>query len=220
MATQFDGVVRYASWLALLGDWAYDADAAPQSRTSTGAPALRLSLLVALGLSQAQGQERGPVHRQLRRSGRRRGAPRAASTASSAATSIMPRSATSTACSIATTATGSRAAPRWSSISTARSRSSTGSSAARSIRSTRAPDAPSCDWRAEYREDRCSSPTPGAPQVNGVVRTLTEIDRASSARAATRSTAITPRPASAPCPARPIPRSAWRCVAGRRDRRA
>ena len=70
----FDGVVRYARWLALLGDWAYDVDAPAQPLLQPGAAAAGLSLLVALGLSQIQGQERGPVHRRLRRRDRRRGA--------------------------------------------------------------------------------------------------------------------------------------------------
>ena len=109
-----------------------------QSPLQPRAAAPGLSLLVAFGLSQIQGQERRPVHRRLRRRDRRRGARGARSTASSAATSTTPRSARSAACSIATTAIGSRAARRWSSISTAGSRSCTGWSCARSTRWTRA----------------------------------------------------------------------------------
>ena len=123
---QFDGIVRYARWLAILGDWAYSRGAAHQHRLQLGAPQARPALLVAVGLPQAQGQERGAVHRQLRARGRRARRAGAASTAWSAATSITPRSATSTASSTATTATGSRAAPRWSRTSTAACASSTG----------------------------------------------------------------------------------------------
>ena len=69
----FDGVVRYAKWLALLGDWAYELTLRLNNVLNRARRRLGLSLLVALGLSQVQGQERGPVRQRLRQSDRRRG---------------------------------------------------------------------------------------------------------------------------------------------------
>ena len=91
---QFDGIVRYARWLAILGDWAYSAALRINTTLQLGPPQARPALLVAVGVPQAQGQERRAVHRQLRaRRGRAKRAG-AASTAWSAATSTTPRSAT------------------------------------------------------------------------------------------------------------------------------
>ena len=77
--------------------WAYTliADAQPLVQRAAHAPGL--PLLVAVGLPQAQGQERGQLSSPTSRVVDRRGAARAASTASCAATSTTPRSATSTA---------------------------------------------------------------------------------------------------------------------------
>ena len=56
------------------------------------------------------------------------------------------------------------------------------------------------------------------PQINGVVRTLATRSRASCAPRATRSRSSARR-TSAPCPARPIPRSGCRCLPAARLRR-
>jgi UDP-2,3-diacylglucosamine pyrophosphatase LpxH len=57
---EFDAVVKHARWLALLGDGAYDL-ALWLNRHFNTVRRPRLSVLVALGLSQAAGQERGAI---------------------------------------------------------------------------------------------------------------------------------------------------------------
>ena len=92
---QFDGVIGYAKWLAHVGDWAYALALALNDRLHMVRRRLRAALLVALGLSQAQGQECGRICLALRRGrGARRRCPRA-STASYAAISTKRKSAKS-----------------------------------------------------------------------------------------------------------------------------
>ena len=69
---EFDVVVRYAKWLALLGDWSYDRRALGEHPFQRSAPLVRHALLVALGLSQAQGQARGELYRRVRDGARRK----------------------------------------------------------------------------------------------------------------------------------------------------
>ena len=70
---QFDAVVRYAKWLAFLGDWAYNAALTVNVWFNAVRRKLGLPYLVAVGLSEAKGQERGRICRTLRKRGRRRG---------------------------------------------------------------------------------------------------------------------------------------------------
>ena len=72
---QFDGIVRYATLARDPGRLGLHRRAARQHDVQLGPPQARPALLVAVGLPQAQGQERGPVHRQLRGRGRERSAP-------------------------------------------------------------------------------------------------------------------------------------------------
>ena len=90
---RFDGVITCAKWLAHLGDWAYGMALRGNDLFFRGAPPLGPALLVAVGLAQAQGQERGGIHfAALKRSWRMR--PRSAAwTAWCAAISIMRKSA-------------------------------------------------------------------------------------------------------------------------------
>ena len=76
-----------------------------KSRKAAGA-----ALLVALGLAEAQSQERGRIHLPLRRSGGGGSAQSEAWTGWFAAISTMPKSARSAACFISTTETGLKAA--------------------------------------------------------------------------------------------------------------
>ena len=62
----FDLVVTQARWLALLGSKAYDVANPGQPRLQRATPAARLSLLVALAMGQAQGEERRELHRRIR----------------------------------------------------------------------------------------------------------------------------------------------------------
>ena len=71
---QFDLVVQNARWLALLGDKAYDFAIVGQPHLQRDPPPPRLSLLVAVALGQAEGEERRELHRRLREDARRRGA--------------------------------------------------------------------------------------------------------------------------------------------------
>src|SRR5580704_12444614 len=93
----------------------------------------------------------------------------------------MPKSAISAASSTAMTAIGSKAAPRWSSISTAGSRSSAGLRRANSTCSTpschSSPRNPSASRsRLRRRRMRIAIVTDAwHPQVNGVVRTLSTV---------------------------------------------
>ena len=115
---EFDSVVRYAKFLALLGDRAYSAALIVQPLVQRAAPPAGLSLLVAVGLAEAPGEGGGEGGRPVRERARRTRRAGAASTAWCAATSITPRCARCRACCISTTATGWKAAPRWSSIMT------------------------------------------------------------------------------------------------------
>ena len=99
------------------------------------------------------------------------------------------------------TATGSKAAPLWSSITTAGWKSSTGPTRSRPDRVQPAPIRPARAGRGLMRILIVTDAW--APQVNGVVRTLQSV-RPSSRRRATRSTSISPDLfRSMPCPTYP-----------------
>ena len=113
---EFDSVVRYAKFLALLGDWAYTAALGRQHLVQRGAAAARLPLLVAVGLAEASGEGGGQGDRPVRGCVcPTRQSVAAASTVWCAGTSIMRRCARSAACYTATMGTGSKAAPHSSS---------------------------------------------------------------------------------------------------------
>ena len=207
----FDGIVRYARWLAFLGDRAYNTMITinhwyNQLRHLLGYDYWSLSAYLKhkvknaveyiSNFEHAVAEEAKTPRRRRRRS---------------AATSTRRRSATSTTSSTATTATGWRAAPRWSSIATAGWRSSTGRRCARSRyfhmtqRATAAlmrilivTDA----WHAAG-ERRGAHPDPHA--------------RGTDAAWAMRCMSSRPT-CSTTCPARPIRRSAWRCCRSAADR--
>ena len=154
----------------------------------------------------------------MRKSSRTRPA-RAASTAWSAAISTPPRCAISAASNIIMTAIGSKAAPRWSSISTAGWRCSTGP--------TRSPPrgatsrAAAIELPAGGLSGRCasrSSPMPGRRRSTAwsarCRRCAAELERQGHERAGHLA-----RPVSLRCRARPIPKSAWRWPRARRGRR-
>ena len=63
----FDLIVKNARWLALLGDTRLHAGVMGQPSLQPGAPLARLRLLVAVGFSEAAGQERGAIYRVVRR---------------------------------------------------------------------------------------------------------------------------------------------------------
>src|SRR5665213_1937557 len=109
----FDGVVRYARWLALLGGGAWAIPIGRYRPTSKARSRTRSS---SSAITPTPSSPRPAA---------------AASTGLSAVTSTRRRSAMSAACSIVMTAIGSKAAPRWSSISTAGSKSCTGCSSKR-----------------------------------------------------------------------------------------
>jgi len=134
----YDTVVKHAKWLAALGDNAYTAALYINRyfnhlRRLFGYEYWSLSAYLKLRVKNAVQY----ITRSPRPCPTRRGA--AGSTASSAVISTTPKSATSAACFTAMTATGWKAAPRWSSISTAGSRSLPGPRSANSTCST-----PSC----------------------------------------------------------------------------
>ena len=117
---KFDGVVLYAKWLAFLGDSAYVAAAASSTawvngvRRASGCPIGRCRRTSRRRSRTRSSSSRSfeevvahAAHRARRRRRRLRPHP------------LAPRSARSATSPITTTATGSRAAPRWSSISTA-----------------------------------------------------------------------------------------------------
>ena len=58
----FDGVIAYAKWLAHAGRLGLHAGAAAQRRCATRCAACSACLLVAVGLSEAEGEECGRVH--------------------------------------------------------------------------------------------------------------------------------------------------------------
>ena len=90
---RFDGVIACAKWLAHVGDWAYGVALSLERSSVPGAQGAGPALLVAVGLAEAQGQERGRIYLPLRGSGGGGSGESAAWTAWSAAISIMPRSA-------------------------------------------------------------------------------------------------------------------------------
>ena len=127
---EFDGVVLYAKWLAFLGDHAYTLLLKLQPSWSTraaagsGCPIGRSSAHIKKRVKNAvqfvSSFEEAVAHAAARaRRRRRRLRPYP----------LAPRSARSAKSPITTTATGWRAAPRWSSMPTAGWRSSTGPSA-------------------------------------------------------------------------------------------
>ena len=77
----FDLVVTQARWLALLGDKAYDFALTANRVFNAHAPRARRALLVAVEMGQAEGEERGQLHRRLREGARHRGQASPASTA-------------------------------------------------------------------------------------------------------------------------------------------
>ena len=95
---EFDSVVRYAKFLALLGDWAYTAALIVQPLVQRAAPPAGLSVLVALGLAEASGEGGGEGDRSVRDARWRTRRAGAASTAWSAATSTTPKCARCRAC--------------------------------------------------------------------------------------------------------------------------
>ena len=90
---RFDGVIACAKWLAHVGDWAYGVALALERSSVRRAQAARPALLVALGLAEAQGQERGRIYLAHSRKRSRRKLKNGAWTAWSAATSTMLKSA-------------------------------------------------------------------------------------------------------------------------------
>ena len=72
---EFDSVVRYAKFLALLGDWAYTTALIVQPLVQRAAPPAGLSVLVAVGLAEAAGEGGGEGDRPVRERAGRRGAP-------------------------------------------------------------------------------------------------------------------------------------------------
>ena len=90
---RFDGVIACAKWLAHVGDWAYGVALSLERSAVQGAQGAGPALLVAVGLAEAQGQERGRIYLALSRKWWRRKPRSAASTAWFAAISTMPKSA-------------------------------------------------------------------------------------------------------------------------------
>ena len=165
-----------------------------------GPPQARLSLLVAVRLSEAQGQERRRVRQQLReRGGRGSPAPRRRRRHLRPHPHA-PRSAASTAFSTATTATGWKAARRWSSTSTAGWKSCGGQRCLTSLAMS-----PVGEWRMRILVVTDA----WFPQVNGVVRTLDALRGQLEASGIGRP--VLPRTGFSRFPARLIRRSGWRC---------
>ena len=71
---EFDSVIKASPLLEALGNRAYSFDAEAQSLREPAAPGVRRPVLVDRGVSQAQGEERGEVHRELRARARAGGA--------------------------------------------------------------------------------------------------------------------------------------------------
>ena len=186
---EFDVVVRHAKWLAFLGDWAYETALFLNTHFNAARRAVRLQLLVVLGLGQAQGQERGQFHRlrskrelageaQASRRRRRRLRPHPS----------RRRSARSTASLTSTPATSSNPA-RWSSSMT--------TAGSRSLRWPESCGALARGGRRAEARGRADRGGGGSgvmrilvatdawrPQVNGVVHTLERM--AAAAREARR----------------------------------
>ena len=68
---ELDAVIQSAKWLAFLGDWAYRLALFLNIYFNAFRPGLGLQILVAVRLSEIQGQERGRPHRQVRGTGGR-----------------------------------------------------------------------------------------------------------------------------------------------------
>jgi hypothetical protein len=168
----FDGVIQCAKWLAYVGDNLYEFTLKLNRhlnhlRGRLGLPYWSLSAYlkhkVKKALNYVTDFEEAVAPR---RAG-------AATRAWSAATSTAPRCATSTARCIATTATGSKAAPRWSSTTTAGWSWCTGRPAG------------ATHWRHRHRRTNRQGgrmkialvTDAWQPQVNGVVTTLVELVR-------------------------------------------
>ena len=113
---QFDIVVSNARWLALLGDWAYEAALFINGWYNRGRRAFGPAVLVVLGLGEAQGEGRRLLHRQVRDYARRRGEAARLPGRRSAATSTTPRSARSKASLTSIAAISSSPARPWPSI--------------------------------------------------------------------------------------------------------
>ena len=116
---EFDSVVRYAKFLALLGDWAYTFALIFNRWFNAVRRRLGLSVLVAVGLAETPGEGSGEGDRPVRERAGRRGA--AARLRRRGVRPHPPRrdARGATACCTSTTATGWKAAPRWSSTTTA-----------------------------------------------------------------------------------------------------
>ena len=111
---EFDSVVKCSPWLAKLGSTHLRHPAGDQSLHQLGSAQIQPAALVAVGVPQIQGEEGGAVHRQLRGCGRTGGAQ--ARRRYGGLRAHPPRRDPRDrrrACT-ATTATGSRAARRWS----------------------------------------------------------------------------------------------------------
>ena len=107
---RFDGVIACAKWLAHVGDWAYGMALRWNDLLFAVRKRAGPALLVAVGLAEAQGQERGRIYLPLRGNRGARKPRSAAWTAWSAAISIMPKSAGSATSFTSTTETGLKAA--------------------------------------------------------------------------------------------------------------
>ena len=105
----FDGVVQCAKWLAHVGDSALRVHAAAEPPPELAARAARPAVLEPVAYLKLKVKRAVAYVGDFEAGGRARGAPARRATASSAATSTTPSCARSTACSTATTATGSRA---------------------------------------------------------------------------------------------------------------
>ena len=90
---EFDVVVRYAKWLAFLGDRGYELALWINTRLNFIRRRLGLGYWSLSALPEAQGQDRRQLHRRVRAVAVARRRAGAASTASSAATSTTPPSA-------------------------------------------------------------------------------------------------------------------------------
>ena len=121
---EFDGFVIYTKWLAFLGDHAYTVLLKFNRTVNAVRRWFKLPYWsLAARLKKKRSRTRSPSSRASRK---RSPPPSAVPTGSSAAISTRPKSARSATSLTTTTATGSKAAPRWSSMPTGRWRSSTG----------------------------------------------------------------------------------------------
>jgi UDP-2,3-diacylglucosamine pyrophosphatase LpxH len=116
---EFDGVVQHARWLAFLGDWAYRTVLMLNTVFNLIRRRLGFGYWSLSAYPEGQGEERPAVHRELRSRGRRRSPP-----ARRRRRDLRPHPQGRDARHrrrrpMSTTATGWKAAPPWSSISTA-----------------------------------------------------------------------------------------------------